>query len=441
MHIHLPPPVYTAISLLCAAGFEAYAVGGCVRDTLLSKQPGDWDITTAARPEEILEIFAKYRTIPTGLQHGTVTVLVADMPLEITTYRVDGAYSDNRHPDAVTFTASLQEDLRRRDFTVNALAYHPDKGLVDIFGGVEDLRAGRIACVGDPEARFCEDALRILRALRFSSVLGFSIEEHTARALHRLSPLLHRVSVERIAVELKKLLVGQDVRQVLLDYADVLCEILPELQPTRTQQQNHPYHYLPVYEHTVETVAAVRCDPLLRLTMLFHDVGKPACHTVDDSGIDHFYGHASVSAAIAEQALRRLKMDKGTIDMITRLVAHHGDPLTAEKPRLTRLLNRMGTAAHLLVEVQHADVCGQHPDKRERLVQLDAVQEQLTALEQERACFSLLDLAVKGDDLLDLGYPAGKRLGDTLQLLLEAVMDGQCPNEKDTLLKIAKDRL
>ena len=441
MQMQLPSPVQHTLSVLNTAGFEAYAVGGCVRDTMLGKQPMDWDITTSAQPEQVLSVFADYRTIPTGIQHGTVTVIVEDMPQEITTYRIDGMYTDSRHPNEVFFTTSLQEDLRRRDFTVNAMAYHPEYGLVDCFSGAADLAAGKIACVGDPERRFTEDALRILRALRFASVLGFSIEKVTADTIHKLAPLLRRVSAERIADELKKLLVGDYVRNVLIDFADVFCIILPELQPLIGLRQDNPYHHLTVYEHTVETVAAVKNDLPLRLTMLFHDVGKPACYTRDEQGVDHFRGHPAISAAIAERAMERLHLDNATIGAVKNLIMHHDDSLSLQDKRLKRLLNRLDSAAYQLVEVQRADVYGQHPAKRDRLAFLDAVEVRLTELEKANACFRLRDLAVNGDDLLAIGYSSGRQLGDALYKLLDAVMDDVCPNERASLLKLAKEWL
>ncbi len=437
----LPTPVQRALSLLNNAGFEAFAVGGCVRDTMLSKPPVDWDITTAALPEQILSVFTQYKTIPTGIQHGTVTVILDDMPLEITTYRIDGEYSDNRHPNEVFFTASLQDDLRRRDFTINAMAYHPNRGLVDCFSGAADLSKQKITCVGDPESRFTEDALRILRALRFSAVLGFTVEKVTAETIHKLAPLLRRVSAERITEELKKLLMGKYVRQVLLEFSDVFSIILPELQPLIGLRQDNPYHHLTVYEHTVETVAAVKSDLSLRLTMLFHDVGKPACYTRDENGIDHFRGHPAISAAIAERAMERLRLDKAIIATVKTLIMHHDDDLSLQDKHLKRLLNRLESAAYQLIEVQRADVYGQHPDKRDRLNFLDAVEKRLSELQKENACFRLRDLAVNGDDLLAMGYTSGRQLGDTLYKLLEAVMDEKCPNERAALVKLAEEWL
>ncbi len=442
MHIAIPTPPQKAINMLNNAGFEAYIVGGCVRDSLLGKQPGDWDITTSALPEQVQAVFADYRTILTGVQHGTVTVVFDETPLEITTYRVDGDYADNRHPLQVLYTPSLKEDLQRRDFTINAMAYHPEIGLVDHYSGMADLSAGRIACVGDPEQRFTEDALRILRALRFSSTLDFPIEKMTAAAAHRLAPLLRRISSERIAAELTKLLCGKGVKRVLLEHSAVLGVVLPELAASFDLQQVNPWHYLTVYEHTAETVAAIPPVPHLRWTMLLHDVGKPACYTRDAQGIDHFSGHPEVSAAMAEQAMTRLKMDNQTIATVKKLIMHHDDYLTLTDKSLLRVLNRLGVEGALdMVDIQRADVVGQHPDKRDRLTYLDEIEKRLRQLIAEKACFSMADLAVNGDDLLKLGYQPGRKLGDVLHSLLEAVMDGTLPNESSALVAKANDMM
>ncbi|MBQ9860388.1 MAG: HD domain-containing protein [Clostridia bacterium] len=443
IQMNLPNPVMHALQRLNEAGFEAYVVGGCVRDSLLGKEPEDWDITTNALPTQTKAVFADQRTIETGISHGTVTVLYDGMPLEITTYRIDGEYTDGRRPDSITFSTSLREDLRRRDFTINALAYHPKEGVIDHFSGLADLDAGHICCVGDPHLRFTEDALRIARALRFSAALGFKIEKVTATAIHKLAPLLRKVSVERISTELKKLLCGKDARRVLLEFSDVLTVMLPELQPMMGLQQENPYHHLSVYEHTVETVAAVPATPLLRLTMLFHDVGKPNCYTRDLQGFDHFRGHPPISAAIAEQTLERLHFDRQTIHHVKKLILHHDDTLSITDKALKQLLNRMGPElAPLLVEVQKADVWGQHPDKRdERLIFLDSLKARLSELIEQNACYSVKGLAITGEDLLKIGYSAGPKVGNALQSLLDAVIDGSCPNEPNSLLKLAKEML
>ncbi len=439
MTLTLPRYVASALEKLNNHGFEAYVVGGCVRDTLLGREPNDWDITTDALPEQIIEVFSDHRVIPTGIQHGTVTVLIDSQPLEITTYRIDGEYRDNRHPDSVTFTRNLREDLQRRDFTINAIAYHPQAGIVDHFSGLADLDNRQIVCVGDPEKRFTEDALRILRALRFSAQFGFSVEKMTAKAIRRLAPLLRCIAVERVQGELVKLLCGEYVREVMLSFSDVIGIILPEIVPTIGLEQANPYHFLSVYEHTIETIAAIESKPSLRLTMLFHDSGKPACYTRDENGVDHFRGHAAVSAAIAEQAMSRLRFDRATIDTVKKLILHHDDDLTPADYPLKRVLNRMGPELALdLVEIQKADVRGQHPDKLDRIDSLDGIAVRMRELIKENACFSLKSLAVNGNDLAAIGYSSDSRLGDMLNTLLEQVMSGKLPNERATLLRYAK---
>ncbi len=441
MTFALPCYVACALEKLNNRGFEAYVVGGCVRDTLMGREPNDWDITTDALPQQIIEAFSEHRVIPTGIQHGTVTVLMDDHPLEITTYRVDGEYTDNRHPDSVTFTRNLREDLQRRDFTINALAYHPQSGIIDHFSGLADLDNQQIVCVGDPEERFTEDALRILRALRFAAQFGFTIEKMTAKAIHHLAPLLRRIAVERVQSELVKLLCGKYVRDVMLSYSDVIGVILPEIVPTIGLEQANPYHFLSVYEHTVETITAIEQKPILRLTMLFHDSGKPACYTRDEHGIDHFSGHPAVSAAIAEQAMSRLRFDRTTIDTVKKLVLHHDDDLLPADYPLKQVLNRLGTELALdLVKIQKADVRGQHPDKLERIAALDGIAARMQELVEENACFSLKQLAVNGNDLASIGYSSNRRLGDMLNTLLDQVMSGKLANERATLLRYATEQ-
>ena len=440
MTISLPRYVAYALQKLNNNSFEAYVVGGCVRDSLMGRKPNDWDITTNALPEQIISVFSENRVIPTGIQHGTVTVLIDEQALEITTYRIDGTYSDNRRPDNVSFTGNLQDDLCRRDFTVNALAFHPQFGIVDCFSGLADIDKQQIVCVGDPEKRFTEDALRILRALRFSSQLGFSIEKMTSKAIHRLAPLLRCVSAERIQAELIKLLCGENVRAVMLAFPDVISVILPEIAPMVGLQQANPYHFLTVYEHTVETIASIEPDPVLRLTMLLHDTGKPSCYTRDENGVDHFKGHPAISAAIAERALSRLRFDRQTIDTVKKLIIHHDDDLSPADYRIKRVINLMGCEhAFDLVKIQKADVYGQHPDKLDRIAVLDDIATRMQELVDENVCFSLEGLAVNGKDLIDVGYTAGKELGDMLDELLDQVMREKIANERAALLRYAAE--
>lgn len=435
--LELPPQVNTALALLNGAGFEAFLVGGAVRDYARGHDPAqDWDITTNARPEQVKAVFSSHRLIETGLQHGTVTVLLDHMPLEITTYRVDGAYSDHRRPDAVHFTGSLREDLARRDFTMNALAYHPAVGLVDLVGGQADLAQGLIRCVGDPDRRFQEDGLRMLRALRFSATLELTIESHTGAAIHRNRALLDHIAAERVQVELTKLLCGARPAEVLRDFADVIAVPLPELVPLFGFDQRNPHHDKDVWEHTLAVVTNSPPDPVLRWAALLHDVGKPACFSLDTEGVGHFYGHAATSAALAEDILTRLKFDNGSKTRILQLVRHHDAPLAADPKAVKRLLNRHGPeTVRQLIALHRADTLGQAALCLPRLATLDQVSALAEALLQEEACFSLRDLAVNGRDLLALGL-RGAAIGQALQLCLEAVMDEQVPNARGPLLAL-----
>lgn len=438
MPIILPPFIESLLNRFTQNGAEAYVVGGCIRDSLRGETPHDWDVATSALPEQTMAMFSDCTVIPTGLQHGTVTVLWHDMPVEITTYRVDGAYSDSRRPDSVQFTRSLTEDLRRRDFTINALAYHPAHGLVDPFGGQADLENRCIRCVGDADTRFTEDALRILRALRFSSVLGFSIEQETARSLVRLHARLDAVAPERIASELTKLLCGENVCEVLLDYAPVITQLLPELAPAVGFAQNSPYHCYDVYTHIAHSVAAVPADPILRWTMLLHDSGKPACYTQDQRGVGHFHGHAAVSEPYAETVLRRLRMDNATLTAVCELVRLHDVPIEPTERVVLRWLNRIGEERlRQLLLVKAADCAAQAPHVRDRLELLPRISALIEQIKASHSCFSLRTLAVNGNDLLARGAPAGKPVGELLERLLDAVISGQRPNEKSALLALA----
>ena len=363
------------------------------------------------------------------------------MPLEITTYRVDGSYSDHRRPDYVRFTRSLREDVERRDFTMNALAYHPTEGVVDLVGGVKDIREGLIRCVGEPGRRFREDALRILRALRFASRLGMKIHADTAAAIHENCALLAAVSPERVKVELDGILCGEYVENVLLAYWDVLAVVIPELAAMFGFEQHNPHHDRNVWEHTAAVVSAIPAVPVLRWTALLHDVGKPPCFTRDEAGIGHFYGHPSKSTELAEEILRRLHFDNTQRERILLLVKNHDTPLPAEEKGIRRLMNRLGVdAAKQLVDVHRADTAGLHPDYRYRYAEFDAVEAVMDRLMEETACFSLKDLAVDGNDLVAIGL-RGREVGQGLQSALDAVMDGKVSNEKCALMCYLKNTL
>ena len=435
--LQLPPQVHTALERLNAAGFEAYLVGGCVRDALMGRTPGDFDLTTAALPEETAAVFAGERVIETGLKHGTVTVLLGGMPLEITTFRVDGAYSDARHPDAVSFTRSLREDLARRDFTMNAVAWSPAAGLADPFGGADDIRAGVIRCVGEPGTRFREDALRILRCLRFAATLGFRIEPATAEAARENRALLARISAERVAAELKKLVCGPDVRRVVLEETDILGAVLPELLPLRGFDQRNPNHCYDILEHAAAVCEALPPEMPLRLAGLLHDVGKPECFFTDDAGVGHFYGHAQRGAELVEPLLRRLRFDNESRERITELVRRHDMRIEPTETGVLRALRRFGPDFFFqLVRLKRADALAHAPGpaRDERVRRSEALEALGRALLERSACVSLKDLAVNGRDLLAAGYAPGPELGKALNTLLDAVTDGQVENEKAALL-------
>ena len=435
VNIKLPNEVQQVLNEFEAHGFEAYAVGGCVRDSLLGREPKDWDICTSAKPDEMLACFENYRVIPTGLKHGTITVLVGDTPFEVTTYRIDGEYSDNRRPDNVTFTASLKEDLGRRDFTVNAMAYSPTLGLADPFGGVKDLQNKLIRCVGDPVLRFNEDGLRILRAVRFAAVLGFDVHPSTEDAINDNLHLLDNISKERIAAELNKILLGNvpDFNPAL--FLTCVCAIVPEFKPCVGFQQNNPYHIYDVAWHTLYAVGHAPKDLHVRLALLLHDIGKPRCYTEDERG-GHFYGHQKVSADMAREILTDLKYDNNTIDTVTKLVTHHMADIAPAKASVKRWLNKLGEALlRKLIHVIRADAMT-HSDLglREYLDKLAEVERLLEEVIAEDACFTLKDLAVNGDDIMALGVSEGKEVGVILNRLLEAVMDGRTENTREALI-------
>ena len=443
--IAVTPPVYgiRALDILEKNGFEAWFVGGCVRDLLLGLSPGDWDITTSARPEEILRCFGGFRCIETGIRHGTVTVLIEEQPLEITTYRSDGAYRDHRHPEEVEFSRRLEDDLSRRDFTVNAMAYHPQRGLVDKFGGQEDLKKKKIRCVGEADRRFTEDALRILRCLRFASRLGFSIETATADALRRQKELLTEISHERVKIELEKLLAGDHAEEILREYSDVLFVILPELAPMKGCTQERPYHCFDVWEHTLHAVGAVPNDPIVRWAALFHDCGKPRVKTYEPEGVAHFYGHDKESARLADLCCERLRFSNREREAICSLVARHGEPLPMPEKRVKRLLGKLGEEQLFrLFALMRGDVSAQSPAvKEERLSYLKDCEVLAKKLIEEGQCLTLRNLAVNGNDLLALGFSKDRLLGSALRALLDGVLNGTLPNEKGALLEAAKKLL
>ena len=437
--IKLPEAVSKIIDRITGAGYEAYAVGGCIRDMLLEREPDDFDITTSAMPEEIKGLFR--RTIDTGIEHGTVTVMSGDIGYEITTYRIDGKYEDSRHPSNVTFTRSLREDLQRRDFTINAMAYNDKDGLQDPFDGVSDLKNGIIRCVGDPMKRLSEDALRIMRAVRFSAQLGYEIEDKTLEAMKVLAPNLELISKERIQVELVKLLCSDHPDKLRLAYeCGITRVIMPEFDRMMECEQNNPHHCYSVGEHTIHTILNTENDRIMRLGALFHDMGKPELKKTDEEGIDHFHGHPEVSRTLAVDILRRLKFDNNTIKTASALAGFHDLYVDPTLKGVRRAMNKVGRDLFpMVLKMKYADIKAQSDFKREeKLEKLD----KLTALYEEIVkqgdCVTIKDLAVSGRDLMDMGIPEGPGLREVLEKLLDAVIDEPSLNNRDSLIELVK---
>lgn len=439
--IQLPGKVKTIIQTLQKAGYEAYAVGGCIRDSLLGRTPDDWDITTSAKPFEMKEIFP--RTVDTGIQHGTVTVLLDGEGFEVTTFRIDGEYEDSRHPREVTFTSNLSEDLKRRDFTINAMAYNEQAGLVDLFQGREDMQKGLIRCVGEPGERFREDALRMMRAIRFSAQLGYAIEPETAEAIRELAPSLSHISAERIQTELVKLVISPHPEYLGRAYEMGVTKVFfPEWDEAMETRQNNPHHCYNVGEHMLRSMAVSKPDKVLRLTMMLHDIGKPKTLTTDSEGTDHFYGHAERGEEMARQILRRLKFDNETIRKVSRLVLYHdyGNSVTPDTRMVRRAMNKIGTDIFpLLLPVKRADMEAQSSyQKEEKQKKLKVWEECCQRIQEQQQCVTLKELAVTGRDLIDHGMAPGRELGETLQQMLETVLDHPEYNTKEYLLSLIK---
>ena len=441
MKIELPRKVVLIIKNLQRHGYDAYAVGGCVRDSILNRKPEDWDITTSAKPEQVKRIFR--RTVDTGIEHGTVTVLIGKDGFEVTTYRVDGLYEDGRHPKEVTFTSQLEEDLKRRDFTINAMAYNDDERLVDAFGGMRDLNYHLIRCVGDPKERFSEDALRILRAVRFSAQLAFPIEPETAEAIKSLAPNLEKISAERIQAELVKLLVSDHPERI-----QDACElgitkvVLPEWDDMVGVKQNTPHHKYDVATHTVHALQNVKNDKVLRLTMLFHDMGKPVMKTTDENGRDHFKGHAIASEQIAKTVMKRLKFDNDTIRKVTKLVAYHDYRMEPTGANVRRAMHEIGVELFpYYLAVRLADTKAQSSyERRGKLENIIQIRELYRNALRNKECVTLKDLAVTGTDLINLGIAPGKELGTLLNELLDMVIEDPAWNQKGKLCDYVKER-
>lgn len=431
----IPAQAALALRLLEQSGYEGWLVGGCVRDDLMGVPAHDVDLATDAAPSQMLTVFRDYPVIETGLRHGTLTVLIDGMPLEITTYRVDVSYSDHRHPDAVQFTKSLREDLARRDFTMNAIAWHPHKGYFDPFGGAQDIENALIRAVGEADQRFFEDSLRILRGLRFSAVLGFSVEQNTFEAMRRQKKLLHAVSPERIRAEICKTIIGIDAVRVLETGIEILGELLPELLAMRGFDQRNPFHCYDLLHHTLAVINAFPPDPVLRLAALWHDVGKLESFTLDQDGIGHYYGHAEKSAVCAQTQMQRLRFDNFTRDRVCALIRLHDLPIQPAPQPVKRLLRRLTPELFfLLLDLQAADAAAQSACGKARLEGLTQARQLADEIIAAAECFTLRQLAVNGSDLLACGVPQGKAVGNALQELLSLVVDGKMENDRETLL-------
>ena len=433
--IDLPQNVDKIITTLQEHGFEAYAVGGCVRDSILGRIPGDWDITTSAMPEETKALFQK--TFDTGIEHGTVTVLLDGEGYEVTTYRIDGEYEDSRHPKEVIFTRCLEEDLLRRDFTINAMAYSKKDGLLDLFGGIEDINKKTIRCVGDAHARFSEDALRILRGIRFAAQLGFDIEDGTRKGMEDLASTLKNISAERIQVELVKTVISPNPEMLLDAYEiGITKQFLPEFDQMMEAEQENPHHKWNVGIHSIRAMENIRNEKVLRLAMLLHDVGKPFTKTIDENGIAHFYKHSVEGEVLVRKILRRLKFDNDTLNKVTKLVLYHDYRMPATDKNVRWAINKIGEELFpYYLEVYRADVLAQSEfEREEKLRHLDELEEIYKDIIEKGQCVSLKTLAVSGKDLIQAGMKPGKELGDKLVEFLELVLDNPELNTKEELL-------
>ncbi len=470
--IQIPKNAEKIIHILEQNGFEGYVVGGCVRDMVLGREPGDWDITTSAKPEQVKALFG--RTIDTGIQHGTVTVMMGKEGYEITTYRTDGEYIDHRHPSEVQFTPNLTEDLRRRDFTINAMAYNPKTGIIDKFGGLADIEKKSIRCVGIPKERFGEDALRMLRGIRFAGQLQFEIQQDTLAAIRENASTLVNVSAERIRTELTKLLISPGADRILLAVSTELTKyFLPELDNMLATPQNNPHHYFDVGHHSVEAVRQINllweakegtdtgfhgereewAHVALAYAALLHDIAKPDCRTTDREGIDHFYSHNQLGAEKAGKILRRLKFDNDTVSMVKRIILSHDsrhencliDGKYSEKGKsaMRRLMNRIGAdAMPLLFMLQRADLLAQSDYKREeKLAKLSAAERCCQEIRDASEAVTIKDLAIGGREIMALGVAPGPAVGEVLRSLLELVLDDPEKNTVETLTQTARHLL
>lgn len=441
MKVNIPEKVEGILEKIHANGYQAYIVGGCVRDMLLEESPSDFDITTSAEPADIKEMFA--RTVDTGIEHGTVTILIGNEGYEVTTYRIDGKYLDNRRPESVVFTKSLAEDLKRRDFTINAMAYSKEEGVIDFFNGRKDLRKGIIRCVGNPSERFEEDGLRMLRAIRFGARFRFEIHLDTQLAIKAKNYLIKQISGERIRIELTKILCSDNPEYIeqLVEY-ELIHYVLPEFEANINLIQNNPYHAYTVDKHTYIAIKSIKPDEHLRWTMYLHDIGKGTTKTTDEKGIDHFYGHVKISVKLAKGILARLKFDNKTKNRIIKLIDLHDYRFDTTEKSVRRAVAKIGADNFYdYLAVQEADIRGQAPSKLDkRLIDLEKKRMMFDDLIKQEYCTTIKDLAINGGDLKGLGIPEGKAVGIILKVLLKKVVDKPELNTKEELV-ILVDKL
>ncbi|MCH5296782.1 MAG: HD domain-containing protein [Ruminococcus sp.] len=441
MKFIIPYDVKHILSILYSNGFEAFVVGGCVRDTLLGKIPHDWDICTNAKPDEIKNCFKNFNTFDSGIKHGTISVVYNNEVYEITTYRIDGDYLDNRHPQNVTFTDDIKIDLSRRDFTINAMAYNEKDGLVDPFNGQADIVNKKIRCVRNADERFREDALRILRSLRFASTYEFDIEEETAKSIITNRELLNNIAVERINIEFTKLICGYGAESILNNFRDVIAVFIPELTAEFEFNQNSKHHKFDLWHHTTYSLKSIDADAVLRMTMLLHDIGKPQCKTTDEMGESHFIGHPDISAEMSRVVLRRMKYSNDFIDECVCLIRNHDIRYSGSPKQLKRLLKKVGEDRfRKLFKVFRADIMAQSDyQKQSKLALVDLAENDFQFIIEKEQCFSLKQLAVNGNDMISIGIKDGKKIGNTLKILLNMVIEDEIDNDRLVLLEKAKE--
>lgn len=441
MNIVLPKNVKTIIKILNTHNYEAFIVGGCVRDSVIGLTPHDWDICTNAKPEEIKKCFENFNTFDSGIKHGTISVVLDGEVFEVTTYRIDGTYSDNRRPDSVTFTSDITQDLARRDFTINAMAYNEKRGLIDPYGGRNDLSDKIIKCVGNPDFRFNEDALRIIRALRFASVYNFEIDDETAKSIHKNADLLNNIAVERISVELNKLLSGNGAEKILNNYRDVIAVFIPEIKPMFDYNQHTKHHNRDLWHHITYAVKSIDNSPLLRMSMLLHDIGKPKACKRDGDGTCHFKGHPKYSAEMAETILRRLKYSNDFIETCTTIIKYHDVRFSGSKCQLRHVMSAIGDKnVELLLKIQRADIMAQSDYKhKEKLEKLNLACKTYKEILADKDCFTLKQLKINGNDIKNLGVSEGIKIGKILKILLGLVIEDKIENEKSALIKKAEE--